>query len=72
MHTSFPVNGTNNLRRLRQDQGLALYGLAALARVSPTTLSGIEKWGYQPTARVRQRIAAALGVTERDIWPELG
>jgi transcriptional regulator with XRE-family HTH domain len=72
MDTSAPVNGTNNLRRLRQAQGLALYGLAALARVSPTTLSGIERWGYQPTARVRQRIAAALGVTERDIWPQLG
>jgi transcriptional regulator with XRE-family HTH domain len=72
MHTSAPVNGTNHLRRLRHARGLALYGLAALARVSPTTLSGIERWNYRPTARVRQRIAAALGVTERDIWPQPG
>jgi DNA-binding XRE family transcriptional regulator len=62
----------NKLRIVRQAQDLALYGVAARAGVSPTTLCAIEKWGYCPTAGVRQRIAAALGVTEREIWPELG
>ena len=61
----------NNLKAVRQAQDLALYGVAARAGVSPTTLCAVEKWGYCPTASVRQRIAAALGVTEREIWPEL-
>jgi DNA-binding XRE family transcriptional regulator len=39
-----------------------------LAGVSPTTLSAIERWNYQPTVSVRGRIAAALGVQVTDIW----
>jgi DNA-binding XRE family transcriptional regulator len=66
------LKGANNLKAIRQAQGLALYGLAARAGVSPTTLCAVEKWGYCPTASVRQRIEAALGVTTREIWPELG
>jgi DNA-binding XRE family transcriptional regulator len=62
----------NNLKAVRQAQDLALYGVAARAGVSPTTLCAIEKWDYRPSASVRQRIAAALGVTEREIWPGLG
>ena len=61
----------NNLRSLRQAQGLAQYGLAALARVSPTTIQAAEKWGYLPSRPVRQRLASALGVRPADIWPDL-
>jgi DNA-binding XRE family transcriptional regulator len=60
----------NHLRTLRRAQGLALWGLAARAGTSPTTLSAIEHWGYQPRAPLRERIATALGVNVSDIWPE--
>ncbi|MGH8059734.1 MAG: hypothetical protein ACREOH_21265 [Candidatus Entotheonellia bacterium] len=56
------------LKLLLPGRGLALYGLTALARVSPTLLSAIERWNYRPTMGVRERIAAALGVTAPDIW----
>ncbi|MGH8070062.1 MAG: helix-turn-helix domain-containing protein [Candidatus Entotheonellia bacterium] len=68
MHTAAQQGVTNNLKSLRQARGLALYGLAALAGVSPTTLSAIERWNYRPTVSVRGRIAAALGVQVTDIW----
>jgi DNA-binding XRE family transcriptional regulator len=61
----------NNLKALRQSKGLAQYGLAALARVSPTTIQAAEKWGYLPSHPVRQRLATALGVCSVDIWPDL-
>src|SRR5262245_16182964 len=61
----------NNLRSFRQAQGLAQYGLAALARVSPTTIQATEKWGHLPSRAVRQRLATALGVCPVDIWPDL-
>jgi DNA-binding XRE family transcriptional regulator len=61
----------NNLKSLRQAQGLAQYGLAALARVSPTTIQAAEKWGHLPSRPVRQRLATALGVRPMDIWPDL-
>jgi DNA-binding XRE family transcriptional regulator len=35
-------------------------------------LSAIEKWGYKPGVDLCARIAAALGVSINDIWPELG
>jgi DNA-binding XRE family transcriptional regulator len=60
----------NGLKQFRQARGLALYGLAVLAGVSPTMLSAIERWGYQPRPQVCQRIATALGITVGEIWPE--
>jgi transcriptional regulator with XRE-family HTH domain len=59
----------NRLKDFRQARGLALYGLAALAGVSPTMLSAIERWGYRPRAQVCQRIAGALGVAVEEVWP---
>jgi transcriptional regulator with XRE-family HTH domain len=61
----------NNLKSLRQAQGLAQYGLAALARVSPTTIQAVEKWGHLPSRPVRKRLATALGVRPAEIWPDL-
>jgi DNA-binding XRE family transcriptional regulator len=62
----------NSLKRVRRAHGLAQYGLAAQAGVSPTMVSAIERWNYHPTAAVCQRIAAALGVQVADIWPGQG
>jgi DNA-binding XRE family transcriptional regulator len=70
MEPSMPPHEGSYLKAIRQGKGLALYGLAALARVSPTTLCAMERWNYQPSVPVRQRIAMALCVTVADIWPD--
>ncbi len=59
----------NNLRTIRLGRDLALWGLAAKAGVSATTLSAVERWGYAPSPEVRRRIAEALGVHVESIWP---
>ena len=61
--------GANQLRELRRERGLALWGLAARSGVSATTLSAVERWGYLPSPGVRRRIASALGVDVLAIWP---
>ena len=60
----------NRLRELRRGQRLPLWGLAVRAGTTPTTLSAIERWGYRPGADLCERIAAALGVSTNDVWPE--
>jgi DNA-binding XRE family transcriptional regulator len=67
-----PVTGKNKLKELRQAKGLAQYGLATLAQTSPSTIVATERWGYVPSPAVRQRLAVALSVSERDIWPDKG
>jgi DNA-binding XRE family transcriptional regulator len=61
---------TNRLRQLRRSQGVAQYGLAVRADVSPTVIGAIERYDYMPGRQVRARIAQALGVAVRDIWPD--
>jgi DNA-binding XRE family transcriptional regulator len=61
---------TNRLRQLRRARGLPLYGLAVKASVSPTIVSMIERFDYRPGAPVCTRLAQALGVQLRDIWPD--
>jgi transcriptional regulator with XRE-family HTH domain len=68
MQTYDPIV-SNNLRLLRRRQGLAQYAVAVKAGVSPTILGMVERYNYQPGAEVRQKIAAALGVSEEAIWP---
>lgn len=60
---------TNRLRQLRRRQGLAMYGLAVKAAVSPTIVGMIERYDYRPGGRVRERLATALGVEVASIWP---
>ena len=62
---------TNNLRRVRLEKGLAMWGLAVKAKVSTATLTGIEKWDYMPKQSTRERIASALQVSPGDIWPSI-
>jgi DNA-binding XRE family transcriptional regulator len=61
---------TNRLRQLRRSQRVAQYGLAVRADVSPTVIGAIERYDYMPGVEVRARIARALGVAVRDIWPD--
>jgi DNA-binding XRE family transcriptional regulator len=72
MHHAIERAKENHLKAMRHAQKLSLWGLAARAGTSPSTLSAVEKWGYQPSAGLRQRIAAALGVPLETIWPEQG
>jgi DNA-binding XRE family transcriptional regulator len=58
----------NKVREHRHEQGMAMAELAVKAKVSPTTLVMIERYGYIPGPEMRRRIAAALGVAEPDIW----
>jgi hypothetical protein len=53
-----------------QERGLAIYGLAVLAKCSPTTIGALESWDYKPTLPVHTQHAPALDVAEADIWPE--
>jgi DNA-binding XRE family transcriptional regulator len=57
------------LRRLRLARGLPQAGLAVQAGCSPTTVLIVERWGHVPSLPVRQRLAAALSVDVREIWP---
>ena len=58
----------NQLKAVRRERGLAIWGLSVISGVSPSLLTAIEKWGYVPTANTQQRIAEALGVQVEDIW----
>jgi DNA-binding XRE family transcriptional regulator len=60
----------NKLRELRQAQNLSQWGLAVNVGTSTAMLSAIERWGYRPGADLCARIAAALGVSTNDVWPE--
>lgn len=52
-----------NVKRLREEQGLAQDELAHRADVHRTYLSGVERGIRNPTVTVLVRIADALGVT---------
>lgn len=61
----------NNLKRLRKERGLTMMALASQAGTTPTWLTYMERYGHIPGADLRGRIAAALGITEKEIWPDL-
>jgi DNA-binding XRE family transcriptional regulator len=71
MTDNIKVDESNNLRKLRRDKDLSLWGVAVRARTSATTLSAIERWGYKPGVELQERIANAPGVKVADIWPEV-
>lgn len=62
----------NRLRDLRLSKGITQGEIVAKARVSAATLVLIEKYGYCPTASVREKIAAVLAIPVADIWPDQG
>lgn len=60
----------NQLKAIRTARKLSVWGLAARAKTSATTVSAIERWNYCPGQNLRQRIASALEVEVSDIWPK--
>jgi transcriptional regulator with XRE-family HTH domain len=60
------------LRRWRLQQGFSGYELADLAGISTAMVSMIETGDRDPGPATKVRIARALGVRVRDIWPPPG
>jgi len=61
----------NQLKALRKMLGFTQAKLAADAHSSRALIISIERLGHYPTPSVRQRIAAALAVSEAIIWPDI-
>lgn len=61
----------NNLRKFRRQLGFSQVGLAKMAHCSRATIILVERLNHYPTARVRSRLATALGISEAAIWPNL-
>jgi DNA-binding XRE family transcriptional regulator len=71
MEGKLKVGQNNKLRELRQRQKWPQWAVAVQTRISPATLSAIERWGYKPGVELQERIATALGGNIADIWPEV-
>ncbi len=52
----------NNVRRLREKQGVSQEDLAARAALHRTYISGVERGVRNPTIVVLEKVANALGV----------
>jgi len=70
MESHTETEAVNHLRAIRTAQKLSVWGLAARAKTSATTVSAIERWGYRPGKDLSERLAAALEVKVTDIWPD--
>lgn len=65
------ANLCNSLKQIRQRLGLSQQDLAAIARVSRQTISGVESGQYSPSTTVALRLAKALGCpVESLFWLE--
>lgn len=66
------MNGSHaRLRDLRGKRGLTQRALASAAGLPEETISRVETGRHQPRLLTQQRIAEALGVERREIWPDL-
>lgn len=61
----------NRLREVRNSRQQAQQAVSAKGGVSSATLTAIEVHDLLPGPDVRQRIADALGVEVKEIWPDL-
>ena len=59
-----------NVRRLRELRALSQRDLAALARLSVTTINRIETRQHRPTHKTVRKLAEALGVTPEKLLTE--
>jgi len=63
------MNAINELRTIRTGKRMPIAAVVSRSRVSSSTIVLIEKHGYEPTQDTKQRLASALGVEVRAIWP---
>jgi len=61
----------NNLRKMRSRLVFSQAELAKAAHCSRATIILIERLNHYPSAEVRSRLAAALGMSEAVLWPSL-
>lgn len=59
----------NSLKQIRERRGLSLSQLAAKARYTVQDLATLEEKGHAPGRGARGRLATALGVGVRDLFP---
>ena len=59
------------LREARKKRGWTATQLAVAAETWPSVISTVER-GVRPGEGLRRRIALALGVSARSLWPEHG
>lgn len=59
---------SSNLQRIRREKGLSQEELAHRARVHQTYLSGLENGRRNPSIKIIERIADALGVDVVDLF----
>ena len=60
----------NNLKEIRTNKGFSQLTLAKLTDIAPTEISRIENGWLRPYAGWRRRLAKALHVSERELFPE--
>lgn len=58
-------------RTAREQRGLTQQAVAIRARCSTSLLVAMERYGYVPGERVRQRLAAAMDAPEAELWPNV-
>lgn len=59
-----------NIRRFRELRALSQRDLAALAKLSVTTVNRIESGQHKPMPRTVRKLAEALGVTPEELLTE--
>lgn len=60
----------NNLKEIRGKKGFSQLTLAKLTNIAPTDISRIENGWLHPYPGWRKRLARALDVTTRELFPE--
>ncbi len=60
----------NRLKEVRTSKGFSQLTLAKLTNIAPGDISRIENDWLRPYPGWRKRLAKALGVSERELFPE--
>lgn len=60
----------NQLKTYREKAGLSQVELARRLKMSPQNLSSIERGCLKAWPKVKRKLARALKVTERELFPE--
>ena len=61
---------TNKIKSVRESKGITQLELARITRIAPTNLSSIETGKQYAYPGWRKRIAAALEVSEKELFGE--
>jgi len=62
----------NHLKEMRTNQGISQLALAKLTNIAPSDISRIENGWLRPYPGWRRRLARALRVSERELFPDNG